>query len=163
MAETIPDIRALPRRTAYAELTGQLHAILAGIDDSIAGMATVSSLLHGAFGFLWTGFYRVCPPGELLRIGPYQGSVGCLEIPFGKGVCGSAAAQRRTMIVDDVNSFPDHIACDARSRSEIVVPVFGRSEELIAVLDIDSEKLAAFTDDDRVGLEEMVRWFRTAA
>jgi L-methionine (R)-S-oxide reductase len=129
----------------------------------VAGMATVSALLQGALGFLWVGFYRVVVPGKLLRVGPYQGSLGCLEIAFGKGVCGTAAAERRTLVVDDVNMFPGHIACDARSRSEIVVPVFGRSGELIAVLDVDSEDLAAFGDEDRLGLEEIVQWFRTAA
>ena len=163
MAETITDLRTLPRHAAYAELNDQVKAVLEGIDDPIAGMATVSALLHGAFGFLWTGFYRVAAPGKLLRIGPYQGSLGCLEITFGKGVCGTAAAERRTFIVDDVNEFPGHIACDARSKSEIVVPVFGRSGELIAVLDIDSEDLAAFGDEDRQGLEEIVQWFRAAA
>lgn len=162
MAEVISDLRDLPRHAAYAELNEQVHLVLEGIDDSIAGMATISALLHGALGFLWTGFYRVVIPGELLRIGPYQGSLGCLEIPFGKGVCGSAAAEGRTIIVDDVNLFPDHITCDVRSRSEVVVPVFGRSGELIAVLDIDSEDLGAFTRDDRAGLEEIVKWFRAA-
>jgi GAF domain-containing protein len=163
MAETITDLRALPRQAAYAELKDQVNAVLEGIDDPIAGMATVSALLHGALGFLWTGFYRVAVPGKLLRIGPYQGSLGCLEITFGKGVCGTAAAESRTLIVDDVNEFPGHISCDARSKSEIVVPVFGPSGELIAVLDIDSEDLAAFGDEDRLGLEEIVQWFRTAA
>ena len=163
MADTILDLRELPRHAAYAELSAQVSVVLEGIDDTIAGMATVSALLHGSFGFLWTGFYRVAKPGELLRIGPYQGSLGCLEIPFGKGVCGKAAAEQRTVIVDDVNLFPDHITCDARSRSEIVVPVFSGSGELIAVLDIDSEDVGAFTDEDRIGLEEVVRWFRGAA
>ena len=163
MAETIPDLRRLPRRAAYVELGAQVGAVLEGIDDTIAGMATVSALLHESFGFLWTGFYRVAKPGKLLRIGPYQGTLGCLEIPLGKGVCGKAAVERRTVIVDDVNLFPDHITCDARSRSEIVVPVFSGSGELIAVLDIDSEHVGAFTDEDRIGLEEVVRWFRGAA
>lgn len=163
MAEAISDLRALPRMAAYAELKDQVNAVLEGIDDPIAGMATVSALLHGALGFLWTGFYRVAVPDTLLRIGPYQGSLGCLEITFGKGVCGTAAAEGRTVVVEDVNLFPGHIACDARSRSEIVVPVFGRSGELIAVLDVDSEDVAAFGDEDRRGLEEIVQWFRTAA
>ena len=162
MAETITDLRALPRHTAYAELKEQVDAVLEGIDDPIAGMATVSALVHGGLGFLWTGFYRVAVPGKLLRIGPYQGNLGCLEITFGKGVCGTAAAERRTVIVDDVSEFPGHIACDARARSEIVVPVYGRLGELIAVLDVDSEDLAAFGDEDRLGLEEIVQWFRTA-
>jgi L-methionine (R)-S-oxide reductase len=163
MAETIADLRDLPRHAAYTEINSQVKAVLEGIDDPVAGMATVSALLQGALGFLWAGFYRVVVPGRLLRVGPYQGGLGCLEIAFGKGVCGAAAAERRTVVVDDVNTFPGHIACDARSRSEIVVPVFGRSGELIAVLDVDSEDLAAFGDEDRLGLEEIVQWFRTAA
>jgi L-methionine (R)-S-oxide reductase len=163
MAETIPDLRSIPRGAAYAELAGQVNVVLEGIDDPIAGMATVAALLHGAFSFLWTGFYQVAKPGELLRIGPYQGSLGCLEIPFGKGVCGSAAARRQTVIVDDVALFPDHITCDPRSRSEIVIPVFGPTGELIAVLDVDSADLGAFTNEDQIGLEQVVQWFRTAA
>ena len=163
MAETITDLRELPRTVAYGEVREQMRLVLDGIDDPIAGMATLAALLYGAFGFLWAGFYRVAKPGELLRVGPYQGSLGCLEIPFGKGVCGLAAAERRTVIVDDVNDFPGHITCDARARSEIVVPVFGASGELMAVLDIDSDETGAFTDDDRTGLEDIVKWFRTAA
>ena len=163
MAETITDLRELPRPAAYAELKEHMRLVLDGIDDPIAGMATLSALLHDAFGFLWAGFYRVAGSGELLRIGPYQGSLGCLEIPFGKGVCGVAAAERRAVIVDDVSLFPGHITCDPRARSEIVVPVFGPSGELTAVLDIDSDETSAFTDDDRAGLEEIVQWFRTVA
>lgn len=163
MAETIADLRELPRLAAYAELKEQMRSVLDGINDPIAGMATLSALLYSAFGFLWAGFYRVAVPGELLRIGPYQGSLGCLEIPFGKGVCGRAAAERRVMIVDDVNLFPGHITCDPRSRSEIVVPVFGRSGDLIAVLDIDSDETGAFAQEDQAGLEEIVQWFRTTA
>jgi L-methionine (R)-S-oxide reductase len=163
MAETITDLRDLPRPAAYAELKGQMELVLEGIDDPIAGMATLAALLHGGFGFLWVGFYRAAKPDELLRIGPYQGSLGCLEIPFGKGVCGTAASERRTVIVDDVSLFPGHITCDPRSRSEIVVPVFNRSGELIAVLDIDSDDTGAFSEDDRAGLEEIVQWFRKAA
>ena len=153
----------LPRDVAYVELASQVRLVLEGVNDQIAGMATMSALLYEALGFLWAGFYRVVETDELLRIGPYQGSLGCLEIRFGKGVCGKAAVQRRTIIVDDVSQFADHITCDARSRSEIVVPVFGPSDDLIAVLDIDSEQLGAFSEADRVGLEEMVQWFRTAA
>lgn len=98
-----------------------------------------------------------------MRVGPYQGSPGCLEIAIGKGVCGRAAAEGRAIIVDDVGLFPGHITCDARSRSEIVVPVFDRTGQLIAVLDVDSEKLGAFTEQDRAGLEEIVRWFQRPA
>ena len=132
------------------------------MDDPIAAMATISALIHNGFGHLWTGFYRVVKAGRLLRIGPYQGTLGCMEIEFGKGVCGTAASERRTMIVEDVNAFPGHIACDARSRSEIVVPVTDSNGELIAVLDIDSEQLATFGEADREGLERVMEWFARA-
>lgn len=144
---------------AYAELDSQVNAVLEGIDDDVAAMATISALIHNGFGHLWTGFYRVVERDRLLRIGPYQGTLGCMEIEFGRGVCGTAAAERRTMIVEDVNEFPGHIACDARSRSEIVVPVFDRERNLIAVLDIDSDQPATFSDEDREGLERVVEWF----
>jgi len=159
MAETTIDLRGLPAVEAYAELRGQVDAVLEGIDDEIAAMATISALIHNAFGHLWTGFYRVVETDRLLRIGPYQGTLGCMEIEFGRGVCGTAAAERRTVIVEDVNEFPGHIACDARSRSEIVVPVFDRNQKLIAVLDIDSDQPATFSDEDREGLERVVEWF----
>ena len=162
MAETVLDLRDLPRPAAYAEVKEQMQLVLEGIGDPIAGMATLSALLYGGLGFLWAGFYRVVPR-DFLRIGPYQGSLGCLEIPFGKGVCGTAAAERRTVIVDDVNLFPGHIVCDPRARSEIVVPVFDKSNDLIAVLDVDSDYKGAFTEDDRIGLEEIVKWFRATA
>jgi GAF domain-containing protein len=159
MAETTLDLRGVDRRVAYEELERQLGSVLEGTRDEIAAMATMSCLLHHAFGHLWTGFYRVVEPGRLLRVGPYQGTLGCLEIEFGRGVCGAAAAERRTVVVPDVTAFPGHITCDARSRSEIVVPVTGRDGELLAVLDIDSEHPAAFDDEDRRGLERLVGWF----
>ncbi|MDX2182691.1 MAG: GAF domain-containing protein [Gemmatimonadaceae bacterium] len=112
--------------------------------------------MHNAFGHLWTGFYRVVEPGRLLRVGPYQGTLGCLEIAFGRGVCGTAAATGVTQVVPDVHAFPGHIACDGRSASEIVVPVFNAHRELIAVFDVDSEHLATFDDEDRVGLERLL-------
>ena len=159
MAETTVDLRGLPRPAAYAELTEQVNLVLDGIDDSISAMATISALLQTSLGFLWTGFYRVIAPGKLLRIGPYQGSLGCLEITFGKGVCGTAAVEEQTVIVADVDLFPGHITCDARARSEIVVPVFNRRKDLIAVLDVDSEERGSFGDEDRIGLEGIVKWF----
>jgi GAF domain-containing protein len=122
-------------------------------------MATVSNILHHAFDhYFWTGFYLVDPekPDELV-IGPYQGSMGCLRIPFGKGVCGAAAATRETHLVEDVHAFPDHIVCDARSESEIVVPVVNSAGELIAVFDVDSDKKAMFDEIDRRGLETILR------
>lgn len=159
MAETIPDLRNVPKARAYAELQGHSDAILDGVDDEVAAMATMTALVHHAFGHLWTGFYRVVEPGQLLRIGPYQGSLGCLDITFGRGVCGNAAAETKTLIVPDVEKYPGHIACDARSRSEIVVPVFGQHGDLIAVLDVDSDRLDAFGGEDARGLEQLVSWF----
>jgi L-methionine (R)-S-oxide reductase len=159
MAETIPDLRRVPKARAYTELRGHLDTILDGVDDEITGMATMAALIHHAFGHLWTGFYRVVEPGQLLRVGPYQGTMGCLDIAFGRGVCGNAAAEAKTLIVPDVEKYPGHITCDARSRSEIVVPVFGRQGDLIAVLDVDSDHLDAFNTEDARGLEQLVSWF----
>jgi L-methionine (R)-S-oxide reductase len=159
MAEVTLDLRGTPKAAAYAELQTHVDAVLEGIDDEIAAMATMSCLLHHAFGHLWTGFYRVVQPGKLLRVGPYQGTLGCLEITFGKGVCGAAAATRETVVVPDVHAFPGHITCDGRSQSEIVVPVFGKNRELIAVLDVDSEHKAAFDAVDQQALETLMGWF----
>src|SRR5213075_2550947 len=126
--------------------------------DDIALMATISSVLANRFEtYFWTGFYRVC--GDRLVVGPYMGTVGCLQIEFGRGVCGTAAQRRETVIVPDVNQLPGHIACDPNSKSEIVVPVFGPQKELIAVLDVDSYRLDAFDDQDAAGLERIVSLF----
>ena len=159
MAEVTLDLRRTPKDRAYGQLHALVIGVLAGMDDDVAAMATMSALIHDAFGHLWTGFYRVVGP-ELLRVGPYQGTLGCLEIAFGRGVCGTAAAERRTVIVPDVERYPGHIACDARARSEIVIPVFDKDDALIAVLDIDSDRLATFDQQDATGLEYMMRWFR---
>lgn len=159
MAETIPDLRSVPKARAYAELREHSEAILEGVDDDVTAMATIAALVHHAFGHLWTGFYRVAIPGQLLRVGPYQGSLGCLEIAFGQGVCGKAAAERKTIVVPDVEKFPGHITCDARSRSEIVLPIVDRRGDLIGVFDIDSDKLDAFGPEDQQGLERLVSWF----
>jgi L-methionine (R)-S-oxide reductase len=159
MAEVTLDLRGQPKADAYRELRRHAEAVLAGVDDDICGMATLSCLLHHAFGHLWTGFYRVVQPGKLLRVGPYQGTLGCLEIAFGRGVCGTAAARGETVVVPDVHAFPGHITCDGRSASEIVVPVWGRGAELLAVLDIDSEHRGTFDEVDRRELEALVGWF----
>lgn len=161
MAESILDVRELAKPHAYDAVAETIDQLLAGTNDPVAAMATISAVLHNGFGFLWTGFYRVVSPA-LLRVGPYQGTVGCLEITVGRGVCGTAAAERRTVVVADVDAFPGHITCDARSRSEIVVPVFDRKNTLIAVLDIDSDQAATFDADDQRGLERIVGWFARA-
>ncbi|MBX9856765.1 MAG: GAF domain-containing protein [Gemmatimonadaceae bacterium] len=163
MEPVIPDLRAVPREDAYRQLLEMQSLLLEDSTDAIAGMATTATLLHHAFGYLWTGFYRVVEPGRLLRVGPYQGSLGCQEIAFGRGVCGTAAAERRTVVVPDVHAFPGHIACDARSASEIVVPVQNARGELIAVLDIDSPVQDSFGEADVAGLERLVAWFARTA
>lgn len=161
MAEQTLNLRGLAKADAYRELEQQVCAVLAGVNDPVAAMATIGALVHHGFGHLWTGFYRVVEPGALLRVGPYQGTLGCLEIAFGRGVCGTAALEGRTQIVADVEAFPGHISCDVRSRSEIVVPVRNSADELLAVFDIDSDVLSAFDEEDAVGLERLLRWFAT--
>lgn len=159
MEPAIPDLRNTPKAAAYAELLAMQGLLLEGSNDPIAAMATMSALLHHAFGHLWTGFYRVVEPDRLLRVGPYQGSLGCLDIQFGRGVCGTAAAEKRSVVVADVHTFPGHITCDPRSQSEIVVPVLDSTGSLIAVLDIDSAVHGGFSEEDRIGLESLVAWF----
>ena len=159
MAEVTLDLRDLPKDAAYSTLETQIESVLAGVDDPIAGMATISALVHHAFSHLWTGFYRVVEPGRLLRVGPYQGTLGCLDIQFGRGVCGTAAANGATVVVPDVAEFPGHITCDSRSQSEIVVPVFDDDKQLIAVFDIDSDRKNAFGPEDQRGLERLMGWF----
>ncbi|MBT8037825.1 MAG: GAF domain-containing protein [Verrucomicrobiae bacterium] len=129
--------------------------MLDGERDDVARMATVSAVLAGEFDyFYWTGFYRMQAGG--LVIGPYQGTPGCLRIALDRGICGAAVRQGETLVVDNVHVFPGHIACDAKSRSEIVVPVWNAAGMLVAVLDIDSEQVGAFGDIDRLGLERIV-------
>lgn len=139
----------------WREIRSRISALIEGEDDEIAKMATIACELYGAFGtYDWVGFYRVTGP-ETLKIGPYQGGHGCLVIPFSRGVCGACARSRETVIVPDVDAFPDHIACSSTTRSEIVLPVFSGGR-LIAVLDVDSNTLDAFDDTDRRELEEML-------
>ena len=155
-ARLAPDRTGADRRGRYAELSDEVAAVLEGEGDPTARMATVAAMLHAAFPerFLWTGFYVVdAARGTELVVGPYQGALGCLRIAFGRGVCGAAAERGETLVVDDVDAFPGHIACDSRSRSEIVVPVRDGAGRLLAVLDVDSAQPAAFDADDRTGLE----------
>ena len=138
----------------YRLVERQLAFLLEGEGDTIAKMANVAAVLHESFGFWWTGFYRVA--GEELVLGPFQGPVACMHIPFGKGVCGTAWARNASVVVPDVEAFPGHIACSSASRSEIVVPVHGPDGAVTAVLDIDSDELATFDETDRVWLEKIV-------
>lgn len=143
----------------YAQIADAAEAVLGGEPNLIARMATVAAMLANSFKhYFWTGFYLVDPerPDELV-IGPYQGTLGCLRIAFGQGVCGAAARSRRTQVIPDVRAFPGHIACDSRAVSEIVVPVVDRDGRLIAVFDVDSERPAAFDAVDQQGLETLLR------
>lgn len=158
MSETMLDVRELPKAEAYEQLKQQLDAILDGVDDEVTAMATISCVVHNGFGHLWSGFYRVVTP-TLLRVGPYQGTLGCLEIAFGRGVCGTAAAEKRTVVVADVEAFPGHISCDGRSKSEIVIPVLDADGSLLAVFDVDSAQASTFDDEDARGLERLLGWF----
>ena len=158
MAYVARDDRPADKAARYAEVEAEILAVLEGEPDRTARMATVAAMLHDAFpAFFWTGFYGVDPAKQdELVVGPYQGTLGCLRIAFGRGVCGTAAATGRTQIVQDVHAFPGHIACDPRSASEIVVPVFDRSGALIAVLDVDAEQKAAFDAVDAERLERLM-------
>ena len=144
--------RKLPtaRAERYREVAAEIASVLEGEPNLTARMATVASMLASSFDhYFWTGFYVV--DGEELVVGPYQGTLGCLRIALGRGVCGTAAASGKTQLVEDVDAFPGHIACDARSKSEVAVPVFDKAGRLIAVFDVDSDRPAAFDETD-------VRW-----
>lgn len=155
----------MDRAAQYKELKAEIESIVAGETYAPARYASAACLLAEAFRprFFWTGFYVVDPqkPEELV-VGPYQGTLGCLRIPFGKGVCGACAAEGKTQLVPDVHAFPGHIACDSRTNSEIVVPVFGADGKLAAVLDIDSEAQDAFDAVDQAGLEAICEILLTA-
>ena len=161
MTETTLDLRGMPKPDAYAMLKTQIDTVLDDVDDDVTAMATVSALVHHAFGNLWTGFYRVVEPGRLLRVGPYQGTLGCMEIAFGRGVCGTVAASGVPALVRDVRRFAGHIACDPRARSEVVVPVADRHGNLTAVLDVDADRVDGFDEDDVAGLTLIASWFST--
>jgi GAF domain-containing protein len=139
----------------YHLLTEQIRSLIEGETDVVAVMANVCAAIHEAMGFFWTGFYRV--KDHELVLGPFQGPVACMHIGYGRGVCGTAWKQRETIVVPDVEQFPGHIACSSLSRSEIVVPVFSKDGEVLAVLDIDSKELSTFDDVDRLHLEAICR------
>lgn len=144
----------MTKEKKYEVLLAQVESLCEGEKDAIAKMANVAALLHQEFGFWWTGFYRVVG-GELI-LGPFQGPLACMHIGYGRGVCGTAWKERRTVVVPDVEEFPDHIACSSESRSEIVVPVFDGGNNVVAVLDIDSRELGTFDEVD-------ARWLERAA
>ena len=154
-------LNELPRDkdAAYAELAQQLRALLAGEQDLIANAANMAALLYWSLPDLnWAGLYLVEPRSGELLLGPFQGKPACVRIAVGRGVCGTAAARRETIVVPDVHAFPGHIACDSASNSEIVVPVV-RDGRLLGVLDLDSPLLARFDDVDARGLERLVQVF----
>lgn len=158
MAYVARDDRPADKAARYAEVEAEILAVLDGEPNVTARMATVSSMLADAFEhFFWTGFYVVDPDkADELVVGPYQGTLGCLRIAFGRGVCGTAAATQTTQIVEDVHAFPGHIACDSRSESEIVVPVLDASSALIGVFDVDATSKAAFDAQDQAALERLM-------
>ncbi len=143
----------------YEEILTALTYMVEDEDDPVAVMATVACELHNTFShFDWTGFYRTKKDVSLLIVGPYQGTHGCLRIAFGDGVCGTAAEQKETQLVDDVTTFDGHIACSSLTLSEIVVPIFDAKGEVIAVFDVDSNAPAAFDEIDKEYLNQMAVW-----
>ena len=137
----------------YELLYEQVKALINKENDDIANMANVAAIIHEAFNFWWTGFYRVID--KELVLGPFQGPIACTRIAYGRGVCGTAWKEKKTIVVEDVHQFPGHIACSSASKSEIVVPIF-KDNQVVAVLDIDSEKLATFDNVDKEWLEKLV-------
>ena len=142
---------SLTKRERYEQFLAEYIPFIQGEDDGISAMANTAAALREAFGFFWVGFYLV-KSEDWLHLGPFQGSVACTRIKHGRGVCGTAWAEARTIIVPDVDAFPGHIACSSLSRSEIVVPLF-KDDTVIGVLDSDSDQLSAFDTDDQEGLE----------
>ncbi len=158
MSYVARDDRPADKAARYAEVEAEILAVLDGEPNVTARMATVASMLADAFeDYFWTGFYVVDPAKDReLVVGPYQGTLGCLRIAFGRGVCGAAAETRTTQLVEDVHAFPGHIACDGRSESEIVVPVMNAAGQLIAVFDVDATRKSAFDETDREALERLM-------
>ncbi|RQO73295.1 diguanylate cyclase [Aquitalea sp. FJL05] len=152
MAEHLT-IQGETKEEKYQTLLPQAQALVQYEDDQIAALANLAAALHASFDWLWTGFYLV--KGQQLVLGPFQGPIACTRIPHGKGVCGSAWAQNRTLIVPDVDAFPGHIACSSSARSEIVVPVRNAAGEVVAVLDVDSAQLDQFDASDAQYLESI--------
>ncbi len=154
MSESLILSEGLSRAERYQELLPQVKALIADEPDLIANLANIAAVLKEAMGFFWVGFYRMID-GELV-LGPFQGPLACTRIALDRGVCGAAATQQKTLVVDDVNAFPGHIACSSASQSEIVVPLIAEGE-VKGVLDVDSDQLADFSAVDQKYLEEMMR------
>ncbi|HWA03193.1 MAG TPA: GAF domain-containing protein [Rhizomicrobium sp.] len=154
MAEELHLPANATREETYAAVLPQIESVMAGVDDLVANLANVAAILKQAFDFHWVGFYRTTAPG-LLTLGPFQGPLACVTIPFDRGVCGAAATTQETVIVEDVDRFPGHIACSSLSKSEIVVPLVADGETKL-VLDIDSDRVADFDASDRRWLERIV-------
>ncbi len=160
MSESLLLTPGQPKAARYAELHPQLVALTASESDRTANLANTAAALRQAFGFFWVGFYVV--QGEELVLGPFQGPIACTRIRRGRGVCGTSWAEARTVLVPDVEAFPGHIACSSDSKSEIVVPII-KNGAVVAVLDVDSDKLNDFDHDDQQALEQLVQlaatWF----
>ena len=144
----------MEKKEKYLQLLPQLKALTEGVNNNIGALANAAALIHETMGFFWTGFYLA--DGNILKLGPFQGPVACYEIGYGKGVCGSAWKEGRTLVVKDVEEFPGHIACSSLSRSEIVVPVF-KGNKIIGVLDIDSKEVGTFDETDKEYLESAMK------
>lgn len=145
------------KKEMYATLLPQIKALVEGESNRVANLANVAAALKQTFGFFWVGFYLV-EDGELV-LGPFQGPIACTRIRYGRGVCGTAWKEGKTLVVPDVDKFPGHIACSSASRSEIVVPIYNKGKEVVGVLDIDSDRLAEFDETDREWLERIVAVF----
>ena len=152
MAEDLIKINGT-RADQYANLYPQIQSLLAGETDLYANLGNITAAIHDIFGFFWVGFYLV--KGDELVLGPFQGPVACTRIPFHKGVCGHAYTEGKTFIVPNVDEFPGHIACASASKSEIVIPVF-HENQVILVLDVDSDSLNDFSEEDQIGLEKIM-------
>ncbi len=149
----------MQKESIYEQVEAEIYGVTEGENNVVANMASVSCLLNLAFeDFFWVGFYVVDPLKEReLVVGPYQGTLGCLRISYDRGVCGAAADTGETQIVDNVHEFPGHIACDSQTNSEIVVPVYNKGKELIAVFDVDSTKFSTFDETDKIWLEKILK------
>ena len=144
----------MEKKEKYEQMLPQLKALTEGVNNNTGALANAAALIHETMGFFWTGFYLV--KDNILHLGPFQGPVACYTIPYGKGVCGTAWKEGKTLVVKDVEEFPGHIACSSLSRSEIVVPIF-KASKIIGVLDIDSKEIATFDNTDKDYLEKAMK------